>query len=844
MKKNFLVASMFCLFFGSSTAQSPVQSYLDFRAANANLTYHGLSKLYALPSDAYYKGYNFTPPFNEVLYLDTVSQKLGMTLAEQERLNDNHFFVTERLTANTFANAFHQVYAKDLPVFVSTDAILHALHRSYSYMLKTIEGIILIGNLEALLKSMYDDFPALAAANANKGIDKSLADIDLYLSVAYALITDKPQQVRLATNESYQKVMDAIGKETIEMIPLFCDEPQFRTIDFSQFKVRGHYVYTEEDKIMGHKSLEPYFKAMMWLGRIDFFLSPPANTPWTKPWERDEVRRLNIDAFLLNQLLYSSKHKKLYDQNEEIINYFVGISDNVTPVQYNAYLSTKQLNSADQLLNDTIFDNYLEGLVTHEQFKQRIIGEALFADPLALDPDILPISFKLSGQRFIIDSEVLSNVVFDRIIFEEKKVMRMMPKTLDILFALGNNNAAYLLEDELKKYDYAPNLANMRYLIDTKDDAFWNASLYNTWLGAIRDLNPSANNEKHPFFMQTAAWHHQKMNTQLGSWAQLRHNNLLYAKPSYTMMLGCSYPYSYIEPYPKFYKRLADFTNNAGNFIGKFSAASNISSFFKSFSGIMAKLEVLAEKELVGDAFTVEEEEWLRSMLYKPEEDCAPAYSGWYTDLYFSIDDMTKPDYITVDIHTQPTDEAGTSVGNVLHAGLGKINLGVFLIPKPGTKNNYIAYTGPFYSYYEEITNNFHRMTDQEWEAKVGAGQLPERPEWTATFLLNNEGLPYNETKALPSVYLVGLSNIENNNNLARVEAYPVPCSNYLNIHHLFPAEHITSYTLTDITGRVVQKARLHSAQTVIDVSRLNKGIYLMRIESNGKSNVVRVAKE
>ena len=69
--------------------------------------------------------------------------------------------------------------------------------------------------------------------------------------------------------------------------------------------------------------------------------------------------------------------------------------------------------------------------------------------------------------------------------------------------------------------------------------------------------------------MKSAAWQQEKMNTQLASWSQLRHDNLLYAKQSYTGGTGCSFPYSYIEPYPEFYGRLKQFAQNAGDFFNR-----------------------------------------------------------------------------------------------------------------------------------------------------------------------------------------------------------------------------------------------------------------------------------
>ena len=52
-----------------------------------------------------------------------------------------------------------------------------------------------------------------------------------------------------------------------------------------------------------------------------------------------------------------------------------------------------------------------------------------------------------------------------------------MPDPLDALSALGNNDALPLLQDELDKYHYSPELASLRYLIDSYNV---NITLYDT----------------------------------------------------------------------------------------------------------------------------------------------------------------------------------------------------------------------------------------------------------------------------------------------------------------------------------------------------------------------------
>jgi hypothetical protein len=110
------------------------------------------------------------------------------------------------------------------------------------------------------------------------------------------------------------------------------------------------------------------------------------------------------------------------------------------------------------------------------------------------------------------------------------------------------------------------NLAGLRYLAESYEDDFWSSSIYNGWLSAIRSLSPPDDTERKflPEFMQTAAWWQQKMNTQCASWAQLRHDNLLYAKQSYSGGVTCSYPYGYVEPIPEFYKAVKDYALSAG----------------------------------------------------------------------------------------------------------------------------------------------------------------------------------------------------------------------------------------------------------------------------------------
>jgi hypothetical protein len=824
------------------SAQVNIDEYKSFRLQVENLDYQGLNSLYARPSEAYYCGTNLTPDFSNVAYLDSVKTKYSLTTDELTLLERNHFFVSERLSYESFDAAFIDIFNKDLPVFISTDAILHILHLAYDRMLKSLERDIMSKNLEEYLYDLYNSVPSLAEKYKGMGIDKSLEDMDLYVSVAYSLITGQNQPVHIAPKLMYDNVMKAIASEKVANISLFSSDEKPRSIDFSQFKVRGHYVYTTADS----KSLEPYFRSMMWLGRTDLYLTKPETTE--PEWEKEDIRRMNISVFLLNELHQKSSRKELFQQNEKIINYLVGESDNITIDEYNNYLASKSITTADMLLDDAVYDPYYQGLLQDSTFRQRIMGAIFMVNPNASEPSELPVSFYMAGQRFIIDSEVLSNVVFDRIIYNGKAEWRWMPDPLDALFALGNNDASYFLEDGINTYHYASNLANMRYLIDNKENAFWESGLYDTWLNSIRKLNPVDDDTDYPFFMRTAAWHQQKMNTQLASWTQLRHDNLLYAKPSYTGGVMCSYPVSYVEPYPHFYETIADFCRNTSQFFNELTSndyyVAQVKSFFPQFAEIMDKLKLLAEKELQNVPFTDDENSWLKSMLVKVHQpECGtPPYTGWFYDLVLENKDFSNPDYLTVDLHTQPTDSTYSMVGRVLHTGIGKINLGTFLI-KPSGSNDYVAFTGPFMSYYEKITSDFERMTDQDWQKMVNDGNLPSRPEWTFSFLADNNGNAYNAGKGLPTKYLVSKVDLKDPSNNNLITYFPNPVTNELFLEFIGMGNNKVTYSVYNYSGKQLLRGAI-SNKGKINLSSCPKGLYLLRVESEGSYSTIKISKE
>ncbi len=99
---------------------------------------------------------------------------------------------------------------------------------------------------------------------------------------------------------------------------------------------------------------------------------------------------------------------------------------------------------------------------------------------------------------------------------------------------------------------------------------------------------------------------------------------------------------------------------------------------------------------------------------------------GWYTDLFIDPFFSIERDPTVADVHTQPADEAGRTVGRILHLATGEPRLMAVTID---TCTGPRAYMGPVFSYFETITEDFLRLTDEEW-ADALAVETPTDVPW------------------------------------------------------------------------------------------------------------------
>jgi len=445
--------------------------------------------------------------------------------------------------------------------------------------------------------------------------------------------------------------------------------------------------------------------------------------------------------------------------------------------------------------------------IRSDWFEQPLGGAARYA---------LPQTFTVFGQKFVPDSWAFSQTVFSSILWVENgqtnKVQRRVPGALDAAFAtLANDQIVPELVAQMKgtfpdpdrphalKFrdglPYQHNLAAVRAVMDSQEPGAWDSNIYMSWLACLCELSGPTTDAQYPEPMRTRAWSLKTLNTQLASWAQLRHDTILYAKQSYTDGGQCVYPAGYVELRVEFWKRLSAMASRAAEQVavlkyegsyavlapknppefdpdtGEQILQTNVVtlaaiqarqvSHLQSFAATVGRLETLAKKELAQERFATEDEEFIDALMEGSGRHGGSGgyweYKGWYPQLFYRAiywtDNKTFHenygagafDALVADVHTDvPCDVCNGDPGSVLHESVGRVNLLMIAVNSGADR---MVFAGPVLSHYEfEVIGEPRRISDGEWR-RILQNNLPSDvpasrfegvrpPAWTQSYLV------------------------------------------------------------------------------------------------------------
>ncbi|MBU7027123.1 MAG: DUF3160 domain-containing protein [Theionarchaea archaeon] len=616
--------------------------------------------------------YPFTP--------DNV-ENFPLTPEQVNALNTNGFVVVP-----AWYDQFYEVYkdCKDsnTPIFVTTDSVLHTYHILYDYTLRILETEHFFDDLLVLTQTMRDTTWEYYRETGGSAALKDTA----YFCVAGKLLDE--------TFVVPPDVQDMVHQELslIEAHRGFSSSPIFGyDEDYSQYVPRGHYTRS--------KTLEKYFKAMMWYGRIMFRLKSEEETK---------------QALYIVKAITDTDTVNLWDRIYEPTVFFVGKSDDLNIFEYDAI--AKEVYGEEFTVSDLEDPEKLtQFILVAKEYRDPRINSSWVWDTEDLAEETK--GFRFMGQRFIPDSYMFQQLVYNKVGTAANP--RLFPKGLDVMAVLGSERALHHSEPEKQYYNYESQMDALRKEFSDLDQLVWTQNLYWTWLYCLMPLLQEKGIE-YPLFMQTDAWADKELNTALGSWTELRHDTILYAKQSYTFATAMpSQPEltkGYVEPNPYVYARLASLARMMREGLQERNLLlTEYSQKLETLEQLLLQLKIMSEKELSGEELTEDEYRVIWNIGHTLE-----SLVTFETAVESEVDENVA---IIADVHT----DVNTSM--VLEEGVGNVFAMYVVVKVEG--RIYIAEGGVF-SYYEFLQPMSDRLTDEQWQAM----EKPDLPEWTSSFIV------------------------------------------------------------------------------------------------------------
>jgi len=601
---------------------------------------------------------------------------------------------------------------REIPSFVSSDAVLHAYHVLYDLALREVEVYSfwdLLGNLtESLLDTSFIQYQ-----NAPEGRwqDAALRNV-MFFTVALSLLDNEtviPPTYPPEVSIEVEKVLQLIDEHASITPDWFMHYEE----DFTQFVPRGHYTRSE--------LLSNYFKAMMWYGRVSFRLMP------MNPPASNEIGMNNTAQAILMCLALEEPVEGISDTPDGMVvwdaiyeptAFFVGSADDLVPAEYLSIIET--IYGSEILLRDLDDDLLLEEFIDSALTLREPL---ILGHPLSDTADLnQTMGLRFMGQRYIPDSYVLGQLVYKNV--GTPADPRLMPMGLDVMAAFGSDRAWELLDDEKHYFNYISQMEMLWNQIGNMSTSEWTHNLYYLWIYSLLPLlNDPGDN--YPLFMQSAAWVDKQLSTALASWAELRHDTILYAKQSYTFERGAPPPppilEGYVEPVPALYARLASLCQMMLSGLDSRDLLSTLmDGKLTQLKELLLDLQAISIKELEGAALTQDDFEII--------SNCGATLSNIVT---MPSDDQLTSDAdddmaVITDVHTD------TNSMQVLEEGVGRPSIILVAVYVNG---NIILTQGAVMSYYEFTWPIADRLTDEAWQEMLDQGTEPSLPNWTGSFV-------------------------------------------------------------------------------------------------------------
>ncbi|MGB9597017.1 MAG: DUF3160 domain-containing protein, partial [Candidatus Poribacteria bacterium] len=639
--------------------------------------------------------------------LSNVSNISSFQLTDDEKkILAKNGFVASPTKYKQVYDIYNCCQKENIPIFVTTDSMLHVYHILYDYTLRILETRKLCDDLDKLnailLKNAISQYEMATTPLAKTATKKNLAYFAV-ASVLYNPATIIPSEVK--------DIVDAELK-LIEAHKGFDPSPIFGyDEDYSQYVPRGHYTRNEK--------LSRYFKSMMWYGRMMFRITPREGV---EKGIEETSQAILIVSLVKNSKIGAEPALDVWDRIYQPTAFFVGKSDDLNIYEYMEIIGKVYGINYANLNPDKLADSskVLDFIEEAKKYRSPMISSTIVWE--GEDIGTVTKGFRFMGQRFIPDSYMFQQLVHDKV------YNRMFPMGLDIFAIMGSDRAYEILTNIYKqnKYpNYANQIAKMRDAFAKMDEEVWAQNLYWNWLYVLMPLLAEKSNG-YPIFMQNKAWLDKDLSTALGSWAELRHDTILYAKQSYTMKTSLpptpQLVKGYVEPNPELYARLASLAKFTREGLSdKGLLLTEFASKFQQLEDLLLSLKEISELELTNQPLNNNQYGVILNI-----GKTLQSITTFPPDVSSEIENQEDEEMaIIADVHTDPNGAV------VLEVAVG-YPMNIFVVVPIDDELRITQ--GAIFSYYEFEQQMSNRLTDKEWQ-NILKTNPPQLPIWIGSFV-------------------------------------------------------------------------------------------------------------
>ena len=624
---------------------------------------------------------------------------------------------------------------------VTPDIVLHGFHKFFENSLEYLEQ----NELSEILRRFTADIRQQLVVRKNSAsgeLAERYENLAAQFTVAQVLLENAnwldEEADAIDTFENAEKMLGGFEadfsssifqkiKNELELIyaaeltvtsPLFNQYKTDKSADFTQYTPRSHY--------SKNSRLRAYFRTMMYFGRNSYF------------FEED----VGITDSILLADLFSNSDSSLADWQKimAITGFYAGESDDIGYPEWHDFLISVlgegKLNPAvaldstilaeirgrlDELRSPKILSDVIVNLNVFEKTKKDLLDDTK--------------AFRVFGQRFTFDAWALNRLTGG----DEDPNLSSTPSALFVPAAFGDTTAEnFAIEflkrefnfDESKIKYFSGELVKLKSDFTKITDNEWFGSLGTAWTHVLGTLTQKFG-AGYPLYMQSKFFPAKQIQTFLGSYSELKHDTLLYAKQSYAELGGGvgegeppPVPKGFVEPNLEFWyemQRLVDYTISGFKQHELFPRALGEWGTLGRFKKQIDFYTEFAGKELRGEQILEDDYEKLRTFdldyLARPFDD-SPV-----------LDEDDRRVALIADIHTDALR------GQILYEAIGQPLVQLVLI---GNENSPRLAIGLAFNHFEFTAPlGGNRLTDESWQSRIyeNPSELPAKNFWYENLL-------------------------------------------------------------------------------------------------------------